>query len=442
MKNKPYPTYKPSGVDWLGSVPGHWDVKSLKRSVDFVENGIWGDEPTGIDDILCVRVADFDREKNRANYPETYRSVPSEQIRRKKISRGDLLIEKSGGGEKTLVGCVVQYDFEEDAVCSNFVARMPVAANNHTRFLVYVHAALYSGRATYPSIKQTTGIQNLDADSYLNEKFAFPPFDEQQSIAAYLDRETTRIDGLVAKKQKLIELLKEKRTALISRAVTKGLDPTVPMKPSGVAWLGDVPRHWDTEKLNRVFSFQKGPNAADLTKEYVGQNAGDFPVYSGQTENEGLMGEIDSYSFDLKSDAILVTTVGARAMTTRLIRGRFSLSQNCAVIVPRGEAVCSIYFEGALRPLFDYEKKSISLIMQPSLRFEDLNRFKVPVPSFEEQKKIAAYLDRETAKIDTLVSKVETAIDKLKEYRAALISSAVTGKVDVRNVQNRGGRYA
>ena len=203
-------------------------------------------------------------------------------------------------------------------------------------------------------------------------------------------------------------------------------------KPSGVEWLGDVPEHWEVKKLSWLFSYSKGPNAAQLTKDYIGQNTGDYPVYSGQTENDGLMGEIDSYDFNFQYPVIFVTTVGAKAMSTRLVQGKFSLSQNCALVIPRNAKVDSRYFEGVLRPLFDYEKRSISLIMQPSLRFEDLNRFRVPLPPLPEQQAIAAFLDRETAKIDVLSSKVTTVIERLKEYRKALISSAVTGKIDVR----------
>jgi len=201
-------------------------------------------------------------------------------------------------------------------------------------------------------------------------------------------------------------------------------------KPSGVEWLGDVPEHWEVKKLSWLFSYSKGPNAAQLTKDYIGQNTGDYPVYSGQTENDGLMGEIDSYDFNFQYPVIFVTTVGAKAMSTRLVQGKFSLSQNCALVIPRNAKVDSRYFEGVLRPLFDYEKRSISLIMQPSLRFEDLNRFRVPLPPLPEQQAIAAFLDRETGRIDALIAKKERLLELLAEQRTALISRAVTKGLD------------
>lgn len=187
----------------------------------------------------------------------------------------------------------MHYDHDREAVCSNFVARMPVAAGFDVRFLVYFHAHLYSGRVNTRSIKQTTGIQKLDSDSYLNELGPYPPLDEQRAIAAFLDRETTRIDELIAKKQRLIELLAEKRTALISHAITKGLNPDAPMKDSGIDWLGEIPSHWDVLRLKHLFHFAKGRRAAELTKEFVNTYPGPYPVYSGQTEDGGSLGHID-----------------------------------------------------------------------------------------------------------------------------------------------------
>ncbi len=266
---------------------------------------------------------------------------------------------------------------------------------------------------------------------------------EQQFIADFLDERTGKLDGLLGKKRELIAKLKEKRSALISRTVTKGLPPEAAakaglppnpnLKPSGIEWLGDIPEHWEVKKLSWLFSYGKGREAATLTKEYVGSNPGEYPVYSGQTANNGLMGEIDTFEFDFKAPVILVTTVGAKAMTTRLVGGKLSLSQNCALIIPRSKQLSAYFYEAVLQTLFDFEKGSISLIMQPSLRFEDLDRFHVPLMPSDEQAGITEFLMTETSKIDRMIQKVETAIEKLTEYRTALITAAVTGKIDVRD---------
>jgi type I restriction enzyme, S subunit len=156
MKWKAYPKYKPSGVEWLGNVPEHWEVDRVKWSTTGLINGTWGDDPNGVDDIVCVRVADFDRTRFLvAEELLTLRAVtPTERVRRE-LHTTDLLIEKSGGGEKQPVGCVVAVGRPIQAVSSNFIARMPVRCHHDSRFWSYVHASLYSGRLNGPAIKQT-----------------------------------------------------------------------------------------------------------------------------------------------------------------------------------------------------------------------------------------------------------------------------------------------
>ena len=221
----PSPPLKPSGMEWLGDVPEHWEVARLKWSREGTINGVWGDEPDGENDIACVRVADFDRRTLRVNFDDpTLRGIgPSQRIGRE-LQPGDLLLEKSGGGEKQLVGCVVLFDHDEPAVSSNFIARISTALGGTPELWTYVHAALYSGKLNYPAIKQTTGIQNLDSRMYFDTQVGFPPPVEQEAIATYLDRETAAIDDLHEQVDIAIERLQEYRTALIAAAVTGKID--------------------------------------------------------------------------------------------------------------------------------------------------------------------------------------------------------------------------
>ena len=212
-------------MEWLGDVPEHWQVARLKWSRSTVINGVWGEEPDGENDIPCVRVADFDRQSFRVRFAEpTIRSVVPAKRGGRELQPGDLLLEKSGGGEHQLVGCVVLYEHEQEAVCSNFIARITPAEGAYPNFWMYAHAALYAGRLNYPAVKQTTGIQNLDADAYFDTSFVFPPHEEQEQIAEYLDGETSRIDSLVNRVEVAIERLTEYRTALIAAAVTGKID--------------------------------------------------------------------------------------------------------------------------------------------------------------------------------------------------------------------------
>ncbi|WP_339136802.1 MAG: restriction endonuclease subunit S [Candidatus Electrothrix sp. GW3-4] len=198
-------------------------------------------------------------------------------------------------------------------------------------------------------------------------------------------------------------------------------------KDSGVEWIGEVPEHWDSIKLKYLFRWEKGTNAASYTNSYISHHSGEYPVYSGQTENNGILGHIESFDYDFENIILFVTTVGAKAMSLKRMSGRFSLSQNCALIIPHDiKITCSSYYFYFLQRLFSYEKNAISLIMQPSLRFEDLNQYSVFSLSHSEQTTIAAYLDRKTAEIDNLIANKERLIELYEEKKQAVINEAVT----------------
>jgi len=213
---------KNSGVEWVGDVPAHWDVKRLKNSINCSKNGIWGDEEKfDENDMYCLRVADF----NRTNFTIsetnlTIRNINSKDYENRKLKKGDLLLEKSGGGDKQPVGFVVLNTVARKSVCSNFIAQLKLAENMNAQFWVYFHQFLYSLRINVRSIKQSIGIQNLDETLYFNELACYPPFKEQTAIADYLDQETAKIDRLCDTVNQTIGRLKEYRTALITQAVT------------------------------------------------------------------------------------------------------------------------------------------------------------------------------------------------------------------------------
>lgn len=451
MRWPSYPKNKASGVDWLGDMPEHWSIDRIKWTTSGAINGVWGDEPNGVDDLVCVRVADFDREKFLVvDRPPTFRAVEEPQRRGRLLRAGDLLIEKSGGGEKQLVGCVVLFDHEFPAVCSNFVARMPVVRNQSPRFWSYAHAALYAGRLNYPAIKQTTGIQNLDSGAYLDIRVGFPPEPEQHAIAGFLDRETAKIDSLVAKKRALIERLKEKRNSLISRAVTRGLppdaaraagvDPYPKLKPSGVDWIGDVPAHWDIAQLRRrctildcmhrtVSFIDDGVPLASI-REVHG-----FEVdLSGakQTSEIEYLGLLEGGRCPRIGDIIYSrnATVGDAALVST--QQRFAMGQDVCLL--RTEKDHPKYLLYLLRsdPLVQQLESFMVGATFRRINVGQIRTFWACWPPVDEQREIANYLDREKEKFDLMIAKIEEAIERLREYRAALITAAVTGKIDVR----------
>ena len=251
---KPYPSYKGSGVSWTGDVPEHWEIRRLGDSAERCINGTWGEEPDGVNDLACIRVADFDRKQWKVGLEKlTMRAITPRERSRRFLKPGDLLLEKSGGGDNQLVGVVVLYDHDLNAVTSNFVGKLEVRDGYHPKYLTYLHATLYALEINKRSIKQTTGIQNIDAYAYLSESVAYPPSEEQDAIVRYLDDADHRIRAYVSAKEQLIALLEEERQAVIHQAVTRGLDPNVKLKPSGVEWLGDVPEHWEMRRAKRLF---------------------------------------------------------------------------------------------------------------------------------------------------------------------------------------------
>ena len=216
---------KPSGVEWLGDVPEHWAVERLSTSVESQINGVWGSDPDGTDDLPCIRVADFDRRNHRIRTDKlTLRSVKPSERSGRILRKGHLLLEKSGGGEQQPVGTVMLYDHDFQAVCSNFVGRIVLRESYDPTYQTYLHATLYAIGVNKRSIKQTTGIQNIDASSYLSELVGVPPPNEQTAIVWYLDKATSDIEAAIARARRQIELVQEYRARLIADVVTGKLD--------------------------------------------------------------------------------------------------------------------------------------------------------------------------------------------------------------------------
>jgi type I restriction enzyme S subunit len=445
MKTAKYSAYKPSEIEWLGDVPEHWRIDRLKASIVSCRNGIWGEEAQGDEnDIPCVRVADFDRQKLRVELDEpTIRSVTGKERSGRLLSKGDLLLEKSGGGENQPVGCMVLYDDARPAVCSNFVARVVVANDQDSSYWRYVHAAAYAVRLTVGSINQTSGIQNLDQARYFNEYVAFPPPTEQAAIAAFLDRETAKIDALVEEQKRLIELLKEKRQAVISQAVTKGLNPNVPMKDSGVAWLGEVPAHWAVAPI-KSFGWLKG--GAGFPHEEQGIQGEELDFFKVAALGGGRSGVIDRAEHTISRSTaarlgahvfpegtVVFAKVGAALLLgrVRVLSASSCIDNNMMGIVPH-EGTDSEFLRLAMSLVrFDLIANPGAV---PSLNESQIGNFHLAKPSFEEQQSIATFVKAETAAIDSLTFEAQRGVDLLQERRSALISAAVTGKIDVRGL--------
>lgn len=431
-----YPAYRRSGIAWLDEIPAHWELGRLRRTVSKCQNGVWGEDADGTNDVACIRVADFDRSAFSVDVSSlTLRHVNSRALATHRLKPGDLLLEKSGGGDRHPVGAVVIFTDDLPAVCSNFIARMPVSDGYSPVFLVYLHAALYSSRINVRSIKQSIGIQNLDSDSYLNQAVGFPPLDEQCKIATFLDREIAEIDALIAKPQELIRLLQEKRTALISHAVTKGLNADAAMKESGVEWLREIPAHWEVRRAKEgyreidrrskagsemllgltksrgVVPRSEIAQRASVARSYTGYKrcaVGDLVVNKLQAWN-GVLG-VSRHEGIVSPDYTVMRTID-RGWSTEYNAYLFRTPMYVSAFASRSKGIGL----GFMR-----------------LYSRDFGLVETIIPPLPEQRAIVRHLDRETAKIDALVAKAKDAIAHLNEYRTALISAAVTGQIDVR----------
>lgn len=426
-----YPAYRESGIDWLGEVPNHWDVGPLKRRYSVTLGKMLQPEAKSEQDVYApyLRAANVQWGRVDVSDINSMWFSPSETLTLA-LEKGDLLVSEGGD-----VGRSALWDGElEDCYFQNSVNRVRPRENASTAYLYYWMATI-KAKGYVDVLCNKSTIAHFTAEKVEAVPVPMPPLPEQTAIAAFLDRETAKIDALVAEQRRLIDLLKEKRQAVISHAVTRGLNPAAMLKPSGVDWLGDVPEGWEVVKLSSKFRAAKGPRGQLLTKEYCGANPGDFPVYSGQTENAGVMGMIGDFDFDAGEDGFLFsTTVGARAMTVSHLRGQFSLSQNCMIIRASSAQALPRFFFYHFQPLFAYFRQQIPEHMQASFRMSDLYEFKIALPPKEEQRAIADKLDAESNRFEALIETAEEGITLLQERRAALISAAVTGKIDVRDL--------
>jgi type I restriction enzyme S subunit len=284
--------------------------------------------------------------------------------------------------------------------------------------------------------KEGATVESLEHESVARTPTLLPTAPEQRAIAAFLDRETARIDALVAKKERLIELLEEQRTALISHVVTKGLDPTVPMKDSGVEWLGEIPAHWEVVRSKRLFTLRNVKALPDDTQLTASQQYGVIPQSEFMAREGRRVVQVVTGADILKHVETNDFVISMRSFQGGIEWSPYSgaISSAYVVLAPSRE-VWHAYFVHLLK-----SKRYIQALQSTSdlvrdgqaLRFENFTQVPLPAVPPAEQRTIAAFLDRETARIDALVAKVREAIERLKELRTALISAAVTGKIDVR----------
>lgn len=453
MKYPAYPKYKPSGVEWLGDVPEHWKLVKLSRVAISRCDGPFGsglksehyqDEGIRVIRLQNIRFARFD-DSDRAFIDDAYYAELGDHD----VLPGDLLIAGLGD-ENNPVGraCVAPGSLGPAMVKADCFRFRLDPKETDPQFLAFQLSATAASLAGALATGTTRGRMNLSATA--SRAVALPPRQEQRLIATYLARKSRELDTLVAKKRRLIAKLKEKRAALISRTVTRGIPANelaitgfpapCRLKDSGVEWIGLVPEHWDVLKLRRRF------RVLDCKHQTVSFTDDGIPVVSiGEVQCSGVnLGTAKKTTFEeyqqmidggrkpQRGDLIYSrnATVGAVAPVTT--DEPFCMGQDVCLIRPGAQNDRFVLY---LLQSHALKNQVESLMIGSTFRrinVSQINSFWLCLPPANEQIAIADYLDRETTKIDRMIEKIETAIQKLQEYRTALITAAVTGKIDVR----------
>ncbi|EGR2849353.1 TPA: restriction endonuclease subunit S [Vibrio cholerae] len=432
-KYQAYPEYKNSGIEWLGEIPTHWKVNSVKRLTDFQVG--WtpstGKDENFVGENLWANISDL-KSKYLDDTAKRISDIAAQTASMDITPKGSLLYSF-----KLSVGAVsfANKDMYTNEAIASFLStsKLPLSYLYYSLPIFVIENAATN----------IYGAKILNQELIKNAKLIEPTYFEAEKIANFLDHETAKIDSLIAKQEKLIELLKEKRQAVISHAVTKGLNPDAPMKDSGVEWLGEVPEHWIHSTLKH---YSDVIDCKHITAEFFDDG---IPLAS--------IGEVKGWSVNLQTakytnEEYYTELIGGgrKPQVGDIIYSRNATVGEAAIVrdglppFAMGQDVCLIRLNQKLHPEFAMYILHSGLISQQlelamvgstfkRINVDNIRNFLLAIPPYQEQKAITEELERLTSKYDSLISNAESAIDLMKERKTALISAAVTGKIDVRH---------
>lgn len=434
-KYQKYAEYKDSGVEWLGNVPQHWALVPCRAVVDHIveknSNNAFDNYLSLMANIGVIKYEDKGDVGNKK---------PDDLSKCKIVRKGQLVINSMNYA----IGSYGMSPY--DGICSpvyivlqakkdTFLERFALRVFENTPFQKYL-ATFGNGILEHRAA--------INWEDIKNKYVPLPTLNEQKNILDFLDHETTKIDNLIKKQQQLIELLKEKRQAVISHAVTKGLDPNVPMKDSGVEWLGEVPEHWRVSSIGYYAKVTNGTTPSKANLSYWDKQ--EIPWLSSGEVNQYYIVEASEYitkkaleecSLELLPIGTVVMGMIGQGKTrglSAITRLEATINQNLAAL----EAYPKLnneYLHYYLQSTYDYIREEGRGGNQAALNCEIIRKFPITLPPFEEQVKIIKQIKNLSVTFKALIRKAESAIQLMQERRTALISAAVTGKIDVRNWQ-------
>lgn len=433
----PYKKYKQTPCAWLKEIPEHWEFKRLKNTASHNDEAL--DERTDSDlEIEYVDISSV----SLVNGIEKTEAMPFEKApsrARRKVKDGDIIVSTVRTYLKAIAPVC---EPSENMVVSTGFAVIRPKENLCSGFAGYL---LQSNGFVGDVVANSVGVSYpaINASDLVRIPVIEPPLEEQKAIAHFLDFKTAQIDALIAKKKELLDKLAEKRTALISHAVTKGLDPSVPMKDSRVDWIGEIPEHWDVWKVTHGFRRigsgttpkSDNPNFYDGTIPWVTTSELRESIIFDTVQK--VTAEAVASHSALKiypAGSLAIAMYGATIGRLGMLGINATFNQACCVFSDPEvfDSRFVYYWLWMRRPIL------ISLSNgggQPNLSQDDLKKIWIPIPDLDEQKEIVRYLDKKTFEVDEHAMKVEEAVTKLLEYRSSLITNAVTGKIDVRGIE-------
>jgi type I restriction enzyme S subunit len=406
---KPYPQYKDSGLPWLGQVPAHWEIARSKRL--FRQRKEFANpEDQQLSATQAYGVISQALYEKRTGYRVVKISMHLDK--RKHVEAGDFVISMrsfQGGLERA---------WEAGAIRSSYVVLKPSAevSAGYFQHLFKSNQYINALRATSDFIRDG---QDLNFGNFCGVALPLIPLQEQTAIARFLAWATNRLDRAIRAKRRIIALLQEQKQAIIHRAVTRGLDPFVPLKDSGIPWLGDVPEHWELRRLKMLCSMKSGEGIT--SESFV--PAGQYPVYGGN----GIRGYTSSFTHD--GNFALIGRQGALCGNVHLAAGRFWASEHALVTTLRAGNDLGWFIE--LIRSMNLNQYSAAAA-QPGLAVEKILNLAVPMPPPLEQVHISTYASRSTIGLEKGIQHASAEITLLREYRTRLIADVVTGKLDVR----------
>ena len=432
-----YQKYRPSGVEWLGDVPEHWDIVPLKHLAEFINGDAFKPAEWAEAGVPIIRIQNL-------NGSDDFNYADGEVEERYLVHDGDLLFGWSGN-RGTSFGPFLWRYHEVCALNQHIFRVVPWVTDKHSLFWTLKAVTAHVEDQAHGII----GMVHVTKGDLGSINVPVPSLTEQTHIAAFLDQETAKIDELVAEQRRLVELLKEKRQAVISHAVTKGLDPYAPMKPSGIEWLGEVPAHWQVRPIRSVAIVVRGasPRPAGDPRYFGGDavpwvTVGEITKGAAMyvTETETFLTELGaSHSKLFPKGTVIYSNSGATLGVPKILGIDACANDGVVAFLDLDRKVQPAFLCHYLSSITDCIRDKVRQGSgQPNLNTDIVKGLQFGLPPCDEQQAIILRIGELATQLDALTAEAQRAIDLLQERRTALISAAVTGQMDVRTVTAKG----